>query len=983
MTESMNIDIRDRIRLKSDELGHINDSAKHEYTEGKSMNIQEFEKLIEQNKELQELVSRQSKVIKILEDQLKANGIPLLSSTTAMILNGGATSDVGEHQGVVEDVPKRSTRRNLATAGERHEQLPETVVASPALNVGGTSGSEQQPFDSNRSSVYSEYDQSPANKPDPLYEDNTIIEDATVATVATTEDVKAPESSASTIRVVQKPQNNAVQETQGNEKELVVNRSRNSIPEESSESNDSPSSMSVASFKSRIRLPSSLQQRNITGELSNDSSSSLKSPFFSGNTESKRYGSTDQLSTQSSLINNSKVDSPLTQSTSHFSNSEQLANKRVPSTPEAFLYQRFNNKSADNISRYSNDLLKTPTLTENTTYDSSKYLAQTNNSNSQFQILHNTRPEDDDTTLFVKPEDFHTITLTVVSTIGPNSNVKKEDPVCTIAVKDKASKKEMWRIRKSYTQLVAFDNDIRPIIEYFGLPYIPDKAVFLSTNPTKIESRRVQLQNYFHSIFTMPHIPHMITHRICRYLSLDFVNPLDDYKSGARKEGFLTRRYKGLGTSWKIRWCQVDGPFMEIYDTPGGPCVELIKLKGAQIGKQSDDSIAEEKGYRHAFLIMESQKKLSSGGKHFFCAETDEERDLWVEALVEFSYSDSTAPEIEEPAVPEAASSEYTDVENSGKLAHLGIHGLLSALLISGISNSSNTDLPSGNQYDDSASRELKENKKVKKRSIFPFKSKGYFNAPESNQQEADSNLSREPSNQQESNVQHYLDQMNLEAEPVDVIFGRELEKAFELSHHVFYDRAIPSICYRCIDFLTKSGAVLEEGIFRLSGSASAIRQLKDEFNTHYDIDLFKSPLQPDVHTVAGLFKTYLRELPSPIMGGPQYSELKKIVQSKGDTYPKSSLALIFRDYLNDPSKIDNIHFNTCFVIFKFLREIIKNCNANRMNLRNMCIVFVPTLNISLDVLSVFLVDFDCIFAGEAPVDDSKREVLDLYIPSF
>lgn len=979
----MNVDIRDRIRLKNDELRHRNDSIKHEYTESMSISIQEYEKLIEQNKDLQELVSRQSKVISILEDQLKANGIPSLSNTISMVLDGGATSDMGERQGIEEDVPKRSIKRNLATAAEKQEKLSDSTL-SLVLNMGGTTESDQQPFDSNRSSVYSEYDQSPVNRPEPTYEDSTIIEDATASTAAITEDLRGTESSASTIRVLQDTLKNAFHEAQENEKKLIVNRSRSSIPEETSESNDSPASVSVTSFKSRIRLPSSLHQRNNTsGELSNDSSSSLKSPFFSGNTESKRYGSTDQLSTQSSLINNSKIDSPLTQSTSHFSNSEQLVNKRVPSTPEAFLYQRFNNKSNDNISRYSGDLLKTPTLAENTTYDSSKYLPQTNNSNPQFHILHNTRPEDDDTTLFVKPEDFHTITLTVVSTIGPNSNIKKEDPVCTIAVEDKATRKEMWRIRKSYTQLIAFDNDIRPIIEYFGLPYIPDKSVFLSTNPTKIESRRVQLQNYFHSVFTMPHIPHMITHRICRYLSLDFVNPLDDYKSGARKEGFLARRYKGLGTSWKIRWCQVDGPFMEIYDTPGGPCVELIKLRGAQIGKQSDDSIAEEKGYRHAFLIMESQKKLSSGGKHFFCAETDEERDLWVEALVEFNYKSSAAPEIEEPAASDATSSEYTEFEHSGKLAHLGIHGLLSTLLIGGISNSSNTDLPSGNQYDDQASREIKESKKAKKRSIFPFKSKGYFNTPESSQQEVDSNLSREPSNQQESSVQHYLDQMNLEAEPVDVIFGRELEKAFELSHHKFYDREIPSICYRCIDFLTKSGAVSEEGIFRLSGSASTIRQLKDEFNTHYDIDLFKSPLEPDVHTVAGLFKTYLRELPSPIMGGPQYSDLKKIVQTKGDAYPKSSLALIFRDYLNDPSKIDNIHFNSCFVIFKFLREIIKNCNANRMNLRNMCIVFVPTLNISLDVLSVFLVDFDCIFAGDAPVEDSKREVLDLYIPSF
>ena len=105
----------------------------------------------------------------------------------------------------------------------------------------------------------------------------------------------------------------------------------------------------------------------------------------------------------------------------------------------------------------------------------------------------------------------------------------------------------------------------------------------------------------------MPHIPKMVLYNICKFLSLDFVNPLDDFKSGARKEGFLVRRYKGLGTNWKIRWCQVDGPYMEIYENPGGPMLEQIKLSGAQIGRQSTDSVAEDKGYRHAFLVMESQ----------------------------------------------------------------------------------------------------------------------------------------------------------------------------------------------------------------------------------------------------------------------------------------------------------------------------------------------------------------------------------------
>ena len=129
--------------------------------------------------------------------------------------------------------------------------------------------------------------------------------------------------------------------------------------------------------------------------------------------------------------------------------------------------------------------------------------------------------------------------------------------------------------------------------------------------------------------------------------------------------------------------------------------------------------------------------------------------------------------------------------------------------------------------------------------------------------------------------------------------------------------------------------------------------------------------------------KTYLRELPTPILGAQQYNDLKHISDTRGESSSRSALALIFRDYLSNSSNIYDIHYNVCYVVFKFLNQIIGNKGTNRMNLRNVCIVFVPTLNISLDVLTTLLVDFECIFEGGTPIANDKREVLDLYIPNF
>ena len=67
----------------------------------------------------------------------------------------------------------------------------------------------------------------------------------------------------------------------------------------------------------------------------------------------------------------------------------------------------------------------------------------------------------------------------------------------------------------------------------------------------------------------------------------------------------------------------------------------------AQIGRQSSQHGSShspsrggeenEKEFRHAFLILEPKKKDSSSViRHVLCAESDEERDGWVQALFQY-----------------------------------------------------------------------------------------------------------------------------------------------------------------------------------------------------------------------------------------------------------------------------------------------------------------------------------------------------------
>ncbi len=124
------------------------------------------------------------------------------------------------------------------------------------------------------------------------------------------------------------------------------------------------------------------------------------------------------------------------------------------------------------------------------------------------------------------------------------------------------------------------------------------------------------------------------------------------------KEGYLTKRGKNFG-GWKTRFFVLQGPQLEYYenvrylDLPmadnaadqfvhqrGGQHLGSINITGAQIGRQhrpADRRESEEEGeYRHAFLIIELKKGTGASHRHVLCAESDSERDSWVEILVRY-----------------------------------------------------------------------------------------------------------------------------------------------------------------------------------------------------------------------------------------------------------------------------------------------------------------------------------------------------------
>ena len=67
-----------------------------------------------------------------------------------------------------------------------------------------------------------------------------------------------------------------------------------------------------------------------------------------------------------------------------------------------------------------------------------------------------------------------------------------------------------------------------------------------------------------------------------------------------------------------------------------------------------------------------------------------------------------------------------------------------------------------------------------------------------------------------------------------------------------------------------------EVGIFRLPGQARRIRTLKEQYDAGSQDEF---PPNEDVHTVASLFKLYLKELPEPVVPFALYTSCTDAVK--------------------------------------------------------------------------------------------------------
>ncbi|XP_071777299.2 rho GTPase-activating protein 17b isoform X3 [Centroberyx gerrardi] len=158
--------------------------------------------------------------------------------------------------------------------------------------------------------------------------------------------------------------------------------------------------------------------------------------------------------------------------------------------------------------------------------------------------------------------------------------------------------------------------------------------------------------------------------------------------------------------------------------------------------------------------------------------------------------------------------------------------------------------------------------------------------------------------------------------------FGTALEEHLKRSN-----REIALPLEACVMMLLETG-MKEEGLFRIAAGASKLKKLKAA------LDCSTSQLEEfysDPHAVAGALKSYLRELPEPLMTFGLYDEW---LQASNVSDPDKRLQALWVTC----DSLPKTHKANLRYLVKFLAKLAQDSEVNKMTPSNIAIVLGPNL---------------------------------------
>ncbi|XP_066939421.1 rho GTPase-activating protein 100F isoform X4 [Macrobrachium rosenbergii] len=170
-------------------------------------------------------------------------------------------------------------------------------------------------------------------------------------------------------------------------------------------------------------------------------------------------------------------------------------------------------------------------------------------------------------------------------------------------------------------------------------------------------------------------------------------------------------------------------------------------------------------------------------------------------------------------------------------------------------------------------------------------------------------------------------------------LFGIDLDT---VSNRESGGGTVPLIIARCVAEVERRGLDII-GLYRLCGSATKKRLLRDAFERNPRLVDLSSDNVPDINVITGILKDYLRELPEPLFTKCLYQMLVDALTVMLPDDPEGNAKLMF-SILDCLPKVNRVSKMTLFLLMDHLRLVASQSERNKMTTQNLAICFGPVL---------------------------------------
>ncbi|KAL0966143.1 hypothetical protein UPYG_G00291440 [Umbra pygmaea] len=166
------------------------------------------------------------------------------------------------------------------------------------------------------------------------------------------------------------------------------------------------------------------------------------------------------------------------------------------------------------------------------------------------------------------------------------------------------------------------------------------------------------------------------------------------------------------------------------------------------------------------------------------------------------------------------------------------------------------------------------------------------------------------------------------------VTFGVRLEDCPSAQSNRF----VPLIVEVCCKLVEERGLEYT-GIYRVPGNNAAISSMQEELDQKGlmgDIDIQEDKWR-DLNVISSLLKSYFRKLPEPLFTNEKYADFIEASRTEDSVERLKELKRLILE-------LPDHHYETLKFLSGHLKLVSENCEKNKMEPRNLAIVFGPTL---------------------------------------